>query len=264
MARYQVVLAYDGTGFSGFQRQKSGSGKRTVQAEVESALRRLGWQGGSVLSAGRTDGGVHASGQVIAFDLDWRQPPEALQSALNANLPVDMVVRSARPVPAEFHPRFDAVQRRYRYRLFNQPLRDPFRERYAWRIWPEADPEKLHAGAAELIGTHDFAAFGSPPKRGGATVRTVHRAEWLSEPPDGWVFEIAANAFLFHMVRRLTAFLVAIGQGWIDLGAVRSSLLHPGEARVQTLAPPNGLTLVEVVYPDELPGKRDENNLESN
>ena len=142
MARYQVILAYDGTFFKGYQRQAQA---RTVQAVVETALRQLGWRGRTVLSAGRTDTGVHASGQVIAFDLEWAHPAEELLRALNANLPEDVAAREIHEADLEFHPRYWAVSRRYRYRLFCQETRDPLRERYAWRVWPpvEMQPSRM-------------------------------------------------------------------------------------------------------------------------
>ena len=138
MARYQLTLAYDGTDFFGSQRQASptGASKRTVQGELEKALCQLGWAGRSVLMSGRTDTGVHATGQVASFDLDWSHSDEELVRALNVALPADMAVHQARMVHPKFHPRFDALSRRYRYRLFCQPLRDPLRERFAWRVWP--------------------------------------------------------------------------------------------------------------------------------
>ena len=136
MARYQVILAYDGTRFLGSQRQAN---SRTVQGELEKALRKVGWSGTSVLIAGRTDAGVHASGQVAAFDFDWSYADDVLGRALNANLPVDMAVREVRVAADDFHPRFDASSRRYRYRLFCQPVRDPLRETLAWRTWPAVD-----------------------------------------------------------------------------------------------------------------------------
>src|SRR5512133_399376 len=140
MARYQLTLAYDGTDFFGSQRQAS---KRTVQGELEKALCKLGWTGRSVIMAGRTDTGVHATGQVAAFDLDWSHSDETLVRALNAALPADMAVHQVRMVHAKFHPRFDASFRRYRYRLFCLPLRDPLRERFAWRVWPPIRGEAL-------------------------------------------------------------------------------------------------------------------------
>ena len=105
MARYQIILAYDGTGFLGSQRQ---AGARTAQSELEKALRKLGWPGKTVVLAGRTDTGTHASGQVAAFDLDWKHGPEKLQDALNAHLPLDMAVREVKEAADDFHPRFDA------------------------------------------------------------------------------------------------------------------------------------------------------------
>jgi len=246
MARYQIILAYDGTGFSGSQRQATA---RTAQSELEKALRRLGWQGKSVLLAGRTDTGVHAAGQVAAFDLEWNHPLDELVRALNSNLPEEMAVSAAKIVPDDFHPRFDATSRRYRYRLFCQPLRDPLRERYAWRLWPSVDGETLREASQLLIGRHDFAAFGTPPRAGNSTIRTVMKAEWRNQG-DEWTFEVQADAFLYHMVRRLVYVQAAVGQGKFPAQAIadllegRQRVVRPG------LAPANGLTLVEVTYPE--------------
>src|SRR5215208_2554872 len=148
MARYQLTLAYEGTDFFGSQRQASsklvpGASKRTVQGELEKALCKLGWTGRSVLMSGRTDTGVHATGQVASFDLDWSHSDEELLRALNAVLPADMAVHQARMVHATFHPRFDAISRLYRYGLFCQPLRHPIRERFAWRAWPQISGDIL-------------------------------------------------------------------------------------------------------------------------
>ncbi len=160
MVRYQIIIAYDGTDFVGSQRQAK---SRTVQGELEKALQKLGWDGSSALMAGRTDAGVHASGQVAAFDLGWDHSLADLNNALNANLPADMAICQVQIAPADFHPRFDAKARLYRYRIFCQRNRDPLRERYAWRVWPAVDEATLHSLAALLPGKFDFAAFGSPP-----------------------------------------------------------------------------------------------------
>jgi tRNA pseudouridine38-40 synthase len=260
MARYQVILAYDGTGFAGSQRQalkktgKYGDPPRTVQGELEKALRRLGWKATSVLMAGRTDAGVHASGQVAAFDLEWQHGSEDLVRALNALLPPDMAVQQAKSVPPHFHPRFDATSRRYRYRLFCHPLRQPLRERYAWRIWPDVEGEMLAQVAALLVGTHDFAAFGSPPHPASSTVRTVTKAEW-QRSGDEWQFEIQAEAFLYRMVRRLVFVQVAVAQGKASAETVAQALAAPAQSLARSalpagLAPAHGLTLVEVTYQD--------------
>ena len=137
---------------------------------------------------------------------------------------------------ADFHPRYAALARRYRYRIFCQPVRDPLRERYAWRVWPAAGPGSLQAAAKQLLGTHDFAAFGSPPRTGGGTVRRCMRADWRAQA-DELIFEITANAFLFRMVRRLVGFQVSIGQGMLDVSAVSQCLQSGSRELVKVLGP---------------------------
>jgi tRNA pseudouridine38-40 synthase len=249
MARYQLTLAYDGTDFFGSQRQAS---KRTVQGELEKALCEITWTGRSVIMAGRTDTGVHATGQVASFDLDWSHSDEELVRALNALLPSDMAVHQAWIVQAKFHPRFDANSRRYRYKLFCRPLRHPIRERFAWRVWPSINGEVLTETAKLFLGTHDFSAFGSPTTPRGGTVRTVMKAEWSQprEAEDEWHFEVQADAFLYRMVRRLVFVQVAVAQGKVSAGTITNSLVKPTSAEKLPagLAPAHGLTLVEVSY----------------
>ena len=258
MARYQLTLAYDGTDFFGSQRQAS---KRTVQGELEKALCKLGWTGRSIVLSGRTDTGVHATGQVAACDLDWSHSDEQLARALNAALPADLAVHNARMVHAKFHPRFDALSRRYRYRLFCQPLRDPIRERFYWRVWPEIKIELLAKTAQLFLGTHDFSAFGSPTTPRGNTVRTVMKAEWTQAGQDEWHFEVQANAFLYRMVRRLVFAQVAVAQRKVSAEAIAHSLANQDSAGTRSetltavpagLAPAHGLTLVEVNYPNNI------------
>lgn len=246
MARYQIILAYDGSDLSGSQRQAK---NRTAQSELEDALRSLGWQGRSVLMAGRTDTGVHASGQVAAFDLAWKHPLDELVRAINSHLTADVAVRAAKIVRDNFHPRFDALARRYRYRLYSQPVRDPLRERYAWRLWPAPQAEALQSAAQLFIGKHDFAAFGTPPRPASSTVRTVMKAEWQQQA-DEWTFEVQADAFLYRMARRMVYLQVAVGQGKLPAQAIADLL--EGRPRVVPagLAPAQGLTLVQVIYPE--------------
>jgi tRNA pseudouridine38-40 synthase len=258
MERYQVILAYDGSNFKGFQRQANA---RSVQGVVEAALQKLNWQGKSILAAGRTDTGAHATGQVIAFDLNWDHSPQALQNALNKLLPPDVVAREVKPVHSAFHPRYDAGWRKYKYLIYCQPVRDPFLDPYAWRVWPAVDLHSLRDFAQPLRGTHDFAAFGTPPQSRGNTVRCVLAADWKQEEPY-IIFEIVAHAFLYHMVRRLVFIQVRIAQGKLGI----SDLLHalaPGSEQnlsvamqtasprrsVHGLAPAQGLILAEVHYP---------------
>jgi len=243
MAHYKVILAYDGTHFLGFQRQGS---VRTVQLVFETALKQLNWQGRSILSSGRTDTGVHAGGQVVAFELEWKHSPEDLRNALNAALPEDVAVKDVAEVEADFHPRFDAVERFYRYRIYTAAARDPLRECFAWRVRPIPAFEMLESAARLLPGRHDFAAFGNPPKVGGSTVRMIFSAKWELSG-DELFFEIRGNAFLYHMVRRMVYVQVQVGQNRLSLeeldAAVRETRpMPPG------LAPAQGLVLEEVRY----------------
>jgi tRNA pseudouridine38-40 synthase len=197
--------------------------------------------------AGRTDTGVHATGQVASFDLDWAHKDEQLLKALNAELPLDIAVKSLCVASADFHPRFDAISRRYRYRLFCEPIRDPLREKFAWRVWPAVNENALQQSGGLFLGTHDFAAFGSPTTPKGTTVRTVTKAEWKKVPDGEWQFEVQADAFLYRMVRRLVFVQVALAQGKCSSEDVQSALKK--QLRLPAgLAPAHGLTLVEVTY----------------
>ena len=196
---------------------------------------------------------MHATGQVAACDLDWAHSDEELVRALNAILPDDLAVQRVRMVNAGFHPRFDATSRCYRYRLFCQPLRNPIRERFAWRIINEFSGDALAETARLFLGTHDFAAFGSPTTPKGTTVRTVMNAHWTQAETDEWHFEVRADAFLYRMVRRLVFVQVAVAQGKVSAAAIANALANPAPAGTRTelpagLAPAHGLTLVEVTY----------------
>ena len=240
---YKIILAYNGSAFAGYQRQAA---VRTVQAELETALARLGWQGSFVLAAGRTDAGVHARGQVVCFHLDWQHTTDDLRNALNHYLPDDMAVQSVSAVPVEFHPRYDAKWRHYRYRIYCQPVRDPLRADFAWRAWPEVQVDRMNTAAVNLIGSHDFRAFGSPMTENGVTVREVFSAEW-SGAGDEWQFDIFANAFLYHMVRRITFALVTIGQSAAPVALIAEGI-KTGQLALTGLAPANGLVLEAVGY----------------
>ena len=243
LVRYKVVLAYDGSAFGGLQRQAKG---RSVQAAVEATLRSMGWQGKAILAAGRTDAGVHASGQVIAFDLVWKHSAATLLKALNAGLPASIAAKEAHLAGADFHPRYDARLRCYEYRLICQPQRDPLRERYAWRVWPPVKLGRLQKAARALRGEHDFGAFGSPAKPGGSTVRKVRQASWSKAGEDEFVFTVKASGFLYHMVRKIVGLQVKVGQGALEPASVEQAL-GSGD-KVRQLAPPQGLCLVAVEY----------------
>ncbi len=245
MTRFRAIVEYDSTDFLGFQRQAQG---RTVQGELEAALSRIGWAVTAVLGACRTDAGVHAAGHVIAFDFEWQHGEGALVRALNANLPEDVAIKQAEACAAGFHPRFDARGRRYRYRLYNQPVRSPLAARWGWQEWPELSLERLQAASQHLLGRRDFAAFGSDPEGGTSTVRTIALAEWQAEP-DAWLsFEVQAEAFLFRMVRSLVGALKRVGAGEMTVEQFADLVASADRARCPAIAPPQGLCLMAVLY----------------
>lgn len=243
LAHYKVILSYKGSDFAGFQRQK---GVRTVQGEFETGLRKLGWHENSIRSAGRTDAGVHARGQVVNFSLKWSHGLKDFHNALNYYLPEDVSVRSVQEVEPEFHPRFDARSRHYSYEIFCQPFRDPLREVFSWRVWPTLRLELIQNAALDLIGEHDFKVFGSAVTENGTTIREVFTAIW-QQSDDSFRFDITANAFLYHMIRRITFVMVMIGQGQIEEDSVAKAL-ETGVLEVTGIAPPQGLVLEEVLY----------------
>ena len=246
MARYKLTLAYDGAAFHGSQRQAR---RRTVQGDLEKAARRLGWRGSSIVLAGRTDAGVHAVGQVAAVDLEWAHGEASLRDAINAALPAELVVTAVQTVADDFHPRFDAVSRRYLYEVRCAPLRHPIDDRLVWRVWPAVEPAALDRAARLVLGTHDFGAFGTAARKAGSTVRTVEASAW-SIVGQVLSYEIVANGFLYRMVRRLVFLQVAVGQGKCSEQALGEAL-RTGR-RVKALpagtAPAHGLKLMEVKY----------------
>jgi tRNA pseudouridine38-40 synthase len=242
--RVQGVVAYDGTEYSGFQRQANAL---TVQEALEAALAQITQETVSVLAAGRTDAGVHATGQVVAFDTAWRHGLGDLWRALNAVLPADIAFLQIEKAAPDFHPRYDARSRRYRYTVYNAPVRYPLARRYSLHVAASLDVAAMGRAAQVLVGEHDFAAFGQPPKRGGTTVRRVLTAEWDRDAPQ-LHFDIEANAFLYRMVRSIVGTLLQVGQGAMTVEEFAAVLASRDRDRAGLTAPPHGLCLVEVTY----------------
>jgi tRNA pseudouridine38-40 synthase len=245
----RAVIEYDGTAFSGSQHQPN---RRTVQGVLEEALNRLTGERVKVRFAGRTDAGVHATGQVAAFCLN-RRPGERggwaeMRRRLNAILPSDLAVRSLRAVPAGFDPRRDAWRRTYRYRIRMAGDRRPVERHRALEIGDQIDVTAMRAAAAELLGERDFAALGSDA--GGRTVRNVMEVSVVRR---GSLVEIrvTADSFLRRMVRSMVAILLEAGRGRLAPGEV-TSLLEVGQRAFHgRAAPAVGLTLERVSYPKE-------------
>ncbi len=240
---FKAVIAYDGTDFLGYQIQASG---RTVQGVIEYSLQKIFKTPIRITGAGRTDSGVHAVGQVIAFKTGWQHPVPNLQKALNANLPSDIVVTELTTTYQDFHPRFDARSRQYRYTILNQPLPDVLRRRYTMHMVPPLNMDAMQRAGDIFLGTHDFAAFGRPPQ-GTNTVRTVTQTIWQQHGAELTVF-ITANAFLYHMVRNIVGTLVLVGQGKMEVDDVKNVLQSKNRAQAGAPALACGLCLMNVTY----------------
>jgi len=249
--RYRATVEYDGTDFQGFQIQASG---RTVQGELERAIEQITQSQVRILGAGRTDAGVHASGQVIAFNVSWRHTTQDLHRALNAILPADIAIKELAKAHPAFHPRFDAERRHYRYTILNGSTRSPLWARRAHHVPEPLDLEAMQEASQMLIGHHDFAAFGRPTQ-GETTVRHVAQAEWREESPDDLtgkllVFDITANAFLYRMVRNIVGTLLRVGRGELSAADIGRLLGSGDRADAGPSVPPCGLCLVSVEYRD--------------
>jgi tRNA pseudouridine38-40 synthase len=238
--RFRATVEYDGTEFAGFQAQPKA---RTVQGELEAALARL--SGGirqAVMGAGRTDAGVHATGQVIAFTYPGTLSAAALMEALNGMLPPDVAISGLRRAPAGFNPRYAARYREYRYTIWNGP-RSPLRERTSLWVRSELDVTAMAEAATAFEGRHDFSPFGGADPQ---PVRTVHR---LRVRRDGSLvtIDVRADAFLRGMVRRNVAALLAVGRGQQEASAVPGLLTAGRPALDGAAVPAQGLCLRRVV-----------------
>jgi tRNA pseudouridine38-40 synthase len=241
--RYRAIIEYEGTAYVGFQRQRQ---PNSVQEQLEQALAAVTQQPTTVIGAGRTDSGVHATGQVISFDLDWSHGAAALHRALNVHLPPDIAVRALDPVDSSFHPRFDARRRVYEYHIYNSPVRSPIRRQRSWHVVQPLSLVRMNQAAALLIGAHDFATFGRPPQ-GENTIRHVFVAEWRQED-ESFIFTIAANAFLYRMVRTIVGCLKKVGEDSWDVAQFEAAFDAADRRHAAAVAPAYGLYLVAVLY----------------
>ena len=209
--RYRATLAYDGTAYQGFQRQAGDI--PTIQAVVEQAIAHVSSQQVAISGAGRTDTGVHASGQVIGFDVEWKHDEQALLRAINHHLPPDIALQDLRQ-QSDFHPRYDAISRLYRYRVLVATHRQPLLRERVWQVKNALDAALMEQAARLFLGEKDFGALGRPT-HGEVTIRTVYRSEWAVQHNEVgmlWTYTVEANGFLQHMVRRMVAMLVQVGQ----------------------------------------------------
>ena len=242
-------LTYDGTAYLGFQRQ--GGDAPTIQAAVESALASVAGHPVGCSAAGRTDTGVHASGQIISWQMGWQHPLDNLLRATNLQLPGDIALQAVALAEEGFHPRFSALRRTYLYRIYIAPTRDPLRQRYVWHYYRPLDATAMAQAAGLLEGVHDFATFGQPSS-GTTTVRHVIATQ-VQAVADEIHFTITANAFLQRMVRSIVGALVDVGREKTTVKEFEEAFLAADRMRGgASTAPPQGLVLTEVTYKKDL------------
>ncbi|MFL5307253.1 MAG: tRNA pseudouridine(38-40) synthase TruA [Polyangia bacterium] len=242
--RWRAVVEYDGTDFSGWQRQ---DGRRTVQGVVEDAIHQMLAERVFVRAAGRTDAGVHADGQVVSFELVQPMPAHGLLRGLNTVLPPDVALLEVAEAAPDFDARFSARGKVYRYTVWGHFVRSPRRARTAWHVRQPLDLDAIRVAAALLVGEHDFRAFRASDCDRRTTRRIVRR---LDVDRQGAVvtFEVEATAFLKNMVRILVGTLVDVGRGRLD-PAIVARMLETGDRTVGGMtAPACGLTLLRVLY----------------
>lgn len=247
--RIALGVEYKGARYRGWQRQQPGV--RSVQETLEAALSKVAAAPISVSCAGRTDAGVHASGQVVHFDSPVERPLKAWVLGANANLPPDISVTWVQPVSDAFHARFSAMARRYRYVIYNDPIRPAhLAEEVTWNHRP-LDIQRMRAAAQVLIGTHDFTSFRAKECQAKSPIKTVHHLRlWQNDRL--LVLDIRANAFLHHMVRNIAGVLMAVGCGDRPVEWVAEVLAARERRQGGVTAHPFGLYLVRVEYPDDL------------
>lgn len=253
MMRVALGLEYDGALFQGWQSQPCGN---TVQDVLERALAEVAGEAVRVVCAGRTDAGVHALAQVAHFDTRVMRPDSAWVRGTNAHLPEAVAVRWAVPVDAEFHARFAARSRSYRYLLHNHSVRPAVNHGKVGWFHLNLDVERMNRAAAHLIGEHDFSAFRAAECQAKTPVKTLHRAA-VARQGDMVVFEFCANAFLHHMVRNLVGALVAVGKGRQPPEWIAELLAGRDRSRAAPTFSPAGLYLAGVEYESRwcLPGE---------
>lgn len=245
LRRYRMTLAYEGTPYAGWQVQP---GRRTVQGELESALARITGEEPRVHASGRTDAGVHARAQVAHFDLARRWHPAELAAALNAVLEPTIRILSLSRAAADFHARYSAKAKEYRYFVWNARVCPPFLFRYRAHVDTPLDVWAMRRAARWLRGRHDFAAFSANPQRAvEGTVRTLQKLE-IRQRGAEVVIIARADGFLFKMVRSLAGYLVRVGQGAIAPEQTPTILRSRVRTALVPTAPPEGLFLWRVIY----------------
>ncbi len=244
MRNIKLIIEYDGSGYVGWQWQPNGL---SIQQVLEDALSKILKEPVRVISSGRTDSGVHAMGMIAAFRTKKNVPLKAFREGLNSILPPDIAVRDAFEMPAEFHPRKDALGKLYRYTIWNTPLRSPLNRFNSWQLKDELDLEAMRVAAAHFIGEKDFSAFRAAKCSAKTTVRRIDSLE-IYRDKDFIFIDVKGNGFLRNMVRIIVGTLVEVGRGAMSPGDIPEVLEGCDRVKSGITAPPQGLCLVEVFY----------------
>lgn len=244
--RLKLLISYDGTDLNGWQIQPNGP---SVQSHLADAIERVIGQRIYPVGSGRTDAGVHAIAQVAHFDVLSRLSPHTLLRALNHFLPESIVIREIEEVPFNFHASKSAVRKLYRYVYNDSEVRDIFQRQFAWRVHYRLDERAMNEGASLILGTHDFRSFETEWPNRKSSVRTIYRCE-VSRLGDNLILDIEANGFLYNMVRTIAGSLYEIGRGRWEPGRMKEIVDGGDRALAGQTAPPQGLFLVRVTYPD--------------
>jgi tRNA pseudouridine38-40 synthase len=259
MRNIKFTIAYDGTDFSGWQSQP---GQSTVQGALTDVLERLAQRRPMIYAAGRTDAGVHAAGQVVNFKTQSTMTAGEFQHAFNCLLPPSIRVNAAGEVGPNFHSRWDALAKTYRYRIYRGRVVPPFLWRYVQHDPYELNFDAMSEAAGHFLGEHDFTSFaastGSEEEdRERTTIRTIYRSEWLrTQNTDGysseeeWVYVVRGRSFMRHMVRKMVGTLVEVGRGRLDAADLPELFALRDRSKCGATMPPHGLCLETVEYPD--------------
>ena len=243
--RIRIRVGYDGTNYAGWQRQNNGI---AVQACIEEALKKLFGQEIKISGSGRTDAGVHARGQIAAFDLDHPIPTDRLLLALNSNLPDDIRIYEVAECELEFHPQFDAKKKTYRYRFYEGLVMPPEYHRFAVQVLPSVDWTAGEKALSLIEGEHDFAAFCASGSTVTSTVRTIYQAKMIREN-DFITLEVSGNGFLYNMVRIIAGVVLDIAKGKLTEEDLKMALEKRDRTLLGATAPAKGLMLWSVEYP---------------
>ena len=248
MKRVELIVAYDGTDFCGWQVQNNG---RTVEGELNKVLSDFLEEDIHVIGASRTDSGVHGLGNIAVFDTESKIPGDKFFFILNQRLPEDVSIRGAREVPPDFHPRHVNSRKTYEYRILNAVGPVPTRRRYTWHIPKKLDVEAMQEAAGYLVGIHDFASFCAAGSQAQTTVREIYGCK-VSADGEEIVIRVTGAGFLYNMVRIIAGTLSEIGKGFYPPGEMKNIIEARDRTAAGATAPPHGLTLVEIRMEEQI------------